>query len=266
VPTIRGAVAGDNVQAVTLTLQIMERLSVEPSGLGVTALASALNTSKSRVHRHLRTLVEVGYLLQSDQTARYRVGARLIALGHTADQHFDLLDVVGPTMRTLRDTLGHTVVVSVPENDGMRVLTALTGRSDIKMRTKPGSILPYHGAAQGKVALAYIDDEMRERVFHAQMTRLTPYTIDNASALDAELKKIRARGWADSYNQTVIGTNALSAPIIDFGSRLTATIAIVDSIQLLPQRPSDIQIRSVVDAARGISRILGHADARPMNA
>jgi predicted ArsR family transcriptional regulator len=52
------------VQSAVLTLKLLERLVMQDGPLGVTALASALETTKDRAHRHLRTLVQQGYVAQ----------------------------------------------------------------------------------------------------------------------------------------------------------------------------------------------------------
>src|SRR5919204_1920113 len=72
---------GEQVQAVVLALSILEILARERRPVGVTRLAQLLDTSKSRIHRHLRTLVRQGYVAQSGDGDKYRVGSELIALG-----------------------------------------------------------------------------------------------------------------------------------------------------------------------------------------
>jgi outer membrane protein TolC len=74
-PRIAGESGGDGVQAVVLALRILEYLAPQRDAVGVTALAQALGTTKSRIYRHLRTLVQQGYIVQSAETERYRVGA-----------------------------------------------------------------------------------------------------------------------------------------------------------------------------------------------
>ena len=80
-PRISGAQRGEGVQAVVFALQILEYLAQHRSTVGVTDLARVFDTTKSRMHRHLQTLVAAGYVMRDDETERYRSGARLIAFG-----------------------------------------------------------------------------------------------------------------------------------------------------------------------------------------
>src|SRR5271168_594770 len=132
---ISGA-TGDGIQAVVLALRLLERLVEEGRPMGVTALAAALGTTKSRIWRHLQTLVQQGYIVQSDDTERYRVGARLVMLGHAVGNSLDIVSVGYRAIRDLRDSLGHFAVISQVEADGVRVLSTIPGKSPIEIGVK----------------------------------------------------------------------------------------------------------------------------------
>lgn len=52
--------------------------------VGGIELAVKLGTTKSSVFRHLKTLVERGYLSQIPQTSKYRLGIQAYVLGQVA--------------------------------------------------------------------------------------------------------------------------------------------------------------------------------------
>jgi IclR family transcriptional regulator, KDG regulon repressor len=79
-PRISGAQRGEGVQAVVFALQILEYLAQHRSTVGVTDLARVFDTTKSRMHRHLQTLVAAGYVIREAETERYRSGGRLVTL------------------------------------------------------------------------------------------------------------------------------------------------------------------------------------------
>src|SRR5215210_1240498 len=189
-PRVSGG-STDGIQAVVLTLRILERLAEEGSPIGVTALARALGTTKSRIHRHLKTLTQEGYILQSEDTDRYQVGARLAALGRLAGDTFDLASIAAPTLRRLRDSLGHFTVVSQVESEGVRVLATVPGKSSVEIGVKRGSLLSFHGSAQGKVALAFGEESVRSAVFRSRLELLTPKTIVSPAVLRRELEVVK---------------------------------------------------------------------------
>ena len=257
-PRISGSSHGSGIQAVLLALSTLEYLAQRRSAVGVTELAQAFDTTKSRMHRHLQTLVSAGYLLQDESSDRYRVSARLMALGDAVSENFELSDAARSAMHELRDALGHAVAVSSPEADGVRIVAVLRGRSDVEIGVKPGSLLHFHDTAQGKAALAFGDPGVLQEISASRLPASTPQTITDPAALGAEILKIRARGWAISPNETVVGLNALAAPVYGALGRYVGAIAIVDLVQFLPEKPSDEQVSRVLAAARQISERLGY--------
>lgn len=257
-PRISGSSHGSGIQAVLLALSTLEYLAQRRSAVGVTELAQAFDTTKSRMHRHLQTLVSAGYILQDESSDRYRVSARLMAMGDAVSENFELSDAARPAMHELRDSLGHAVAVSSPEADGVRIVAVLRGRSDVEIGVKPGSLLHFHDTAQGKAALAFGDPAVLDKVIKQSLPASTQHTITDAARLTAEIERIRARGYAISPNETVVGLNALAAPVYGALGRYVGAIAIVDLVQFLPETPSDEQVSRVLAAARQISEHLGY--------
>lgn len=247
----------DGVQAVVLALRILEFLADAQGEVGVTTLADALGTTKSRIHRHLQTLVGQGYVARSVDSDRYRIGPNLVALGLSVGDQLDLAAAALPVLRELRAATGIATVVSQLEEDGMRVLRAFRGTSQIEIGVRPGSLLPFHASAQGKVALAFGPEDLRLRVLRSRLPLLTPETVVTPSALSKELEKIRAQGWAVAPNQTAIGVNTLAAPIMDAAGAVIGAMGMVDSIQHIDVQPHAEQIELLRDAARRVSREFG---------
>lgn len=253
----------EGVQSVVLALSILETLGRARSHLGVTALAESLGTTKSRIHRHLQTLVQQGYIVQSPTTERYRLGSRLIELGNAAANASDIATVAAQPMRELRDALEQAVILGQVENDGIRILTTLGGTMSVEVGVRPGSILGFNTSAQGKIALTYMDEVARERILARPLTGETMHSITDLDVLRGHLDEVRERGWADAPNEAATGLNALSFPLLGPNGELAGTLAIVSLTQYIGSPPSQEQIRGVGQAAEEISRALGYNGALP---
>lgn len=247
----------EGVQAVLLALRILEFLAEQQAPTGVTMLAAALETTKSRIFRHLSTLVRRGYIVRAADSDRYAIGPQLARLGRLVSESFDLATIAHPFLRELRDTLGHSVVIAQTEPDGVRVLARISGKSAIEYGVKPGTLLAPHSSAQGKIVLAFGEEEIRTRVLRGRLDMQTPHTITQASLLEEAIEQIRRQGWAVAPNELLLGLNALAAPIFDASGALAGTVAIVDSIQLIAAEPSEQQVRVTTGQARRISDALG---------
>lgn len=250
------------VQAVLFALEILEYVAVQREPMGVTSLAEHFATNKSKIFRHLRTLAQQGYIVQDEVSERYRVGARMIALGHAISDSVDIVREAEPVMRKVRNQLAHSVILGMTERAGVRVVALQSGKSAIEISVKPGSLLGYHYSAQGKIALAYGSAALLKKVFSAGLAALTPHTITSVKQLEKELQQIRKQGWAIAPNEAVTGLNALAVPVFDASGQMAATVAIVDSVQFLTGKPSLLQIDTLVGAGQRISENIGYRVSR----
>jgi DNA-binding IclR family transcriptional regulator len=246
------------VHSVQLAIDVLEAVAFSDDELGVTQIAERLNMTKGSVHRHLQTLVERGYLAQNSVTSRYMIGpkSRLLAR-HAPDT--DLVHLAEGPMRQLRDALGHPVVLSEMTPRGALVLNKLSGTAPIEIGVRPGSELIFHASAQGKVMLAFAPHPLRTRVLARPLQRLTDKTIVSVRRLEQQLLEIARLGFASAPEEAMLGLNAVAAPIFDAQDACIATVAIVASIQFLPEKPRPSDVAQLIEAARQISRKLGHS-------
>jgi IclR family transcriptional regulator, KDG regulon repressor len=256
-PPVSGPRDGGGVQAVVLALNVLEHIAQAQRAIGVTELARTFGTTKSRIFRHLQTLVAAGYLIQESETERYRISARLMALGQAVSDGHELSAAARPAMRELRDRFGHSVALSVIEKDIVHIVATLTGRSNVEIGVKPGSSLSLHASAQGKIALAFGDEVLMRRLMQSPLEAKTPYTLVDAVTLAAEIHLVRGRGWASAANEALIGLNAVAAPVLNALGQYAGSVAVVDSIQYIPEQPSQDLVDGVRAAARRVSADLG---------
>jgi DNA-binding IclR family transcriptional regulator len=246
----------NGVMAIRLVLSILERLAKQET-VGVTELSRSLGTTKARVFRHLRTLLDEGYARQDAGTDRYAAGPRLIALGLVAGltPADSLLKLARPTMVRLRDRFGHSVNLSLVYGDSASIVESLPGSSFVGVAMRTHMPMPLHSTAAGKLLLS-------ERLAQRQPLPGRPYekftdnSITDARALRIELERIRKRGWACAPEETVIGVNAISAPIRNHRGELVGMISLVGSIQFIPRRPSRQMVDAIKLAAAEISALL----------
>lgn len=245
------------VHSVQLAIDVLEAVAFSDDELGVTQIAERLHMTKGSVHRHLQTLVERGYLAQNATTSRYAIGpkSRLLAR-HAPDA--DLVHLAEGPMRQLRDALGHPVVLSEMTPRGALILHKLSGTAPIEIGVRPGSELTFHASAQGKVMLAFAPQPLRTRVLARPLQRFTDRTIMSVRRIEQELLEIARLGFASAPEEAMLGLNAVAAPIFDAQDACIASVALVGSIQFLPEKPRPSDVAQLIDAARQISRKLGH--------
>lgn len=245
------------VRSVQLAIDVLEAVAFSDEELGVTQIASRLHATKGSVHRHLHTLVDRGYLTQNPATTRYAIGPKSRLLARLAPDA-DLVQLAEGPMRELRDTLGHTVVISALTPHGALVLTTLASTFAIEIGVRPGSELSFHATAQGKIFLAYAPRPFQERILAQPLSSLTAKTITSPERIEEALIDITKHGYASAPEEAMLGINALAAPIFDNHDNCIASLAVVGSIQFLPAKPKPADIAALKRATEQISRKLGH--------
>jgi DNA-binding IclR family transcriptional regulator len=256
----------DGVLAVTLTFSIVEALAKSRSGLGVTELAKQVDATKSRVHRHLVTLRQSGYVTRDLQTEKYCVGPAMVVLAQEIISGVDLVAIARPVLARLRDDFGHTALIARCEGEQIRVLDAALGNSDFAIVQRPGNVLGpdmLHCSALGKIALAFGPPELLQNLLSRRVPKVTSNTITDPRGLRAELDLVRKRGWANVPDEGMIGFNAFAAPISDARANLVAMVGVIGATRILPPDPLPDLITSLQRAGSQIAAALGGSHAAP---
>lgn len=243
--------------SIDLVVGLIEYLAGSARPHAMSDIARTLGISKARTHRHLRALMQHGYVLQDRSTERYAIGTKLLALGEAVRDRFDVLSATQAEIGRLRDETGQTVTVSTLIEDAVVVLELLRGKAVVEFGVRPGSTLDFHATAHGLVALAFGPPALTELALSRPLKAWTAETVIDPAQLRQRVAQVRAQGWATAADQMLIGFNALAVPVFDFRNAWRGTIAIVGQTQLIPATPSEEQRTQVCAAATETSRRLG---------
>ena len=247
-PTVTNTL-GEGTQSVLLTVAILECMASERRPISVGELAKRIGTSKSRIFRHLRTLVTCDYMVQHGAGGSYGIGPRLLKLCQATSGQQDLGAIAKPFMEQLSERFRHSVIVSRIEEDGIRVIKSFSGHASIVLEVRPGTILDFDRSAQGRVALAFMDEQAPV----GRMPVLATARAKIAKAHPGELQAIRQRGSAIAQMRE--GLLGAAAPIFGADGRIIGTLALLNTVAEMQQRPAEDALRR---AALAMSHLLGY--------
>lgn len=248
--------SGEGIWAVELALQILELLARSEAPRRITDLAEELGTSKPRIFRHLRTLVNLGYVLQDENTERYQIGIRLAVLGDAAATRFDLREVSRPALRELRDALGYTVVMSKVEGGRVYIVEKIDAASPFSITIATGTSLALHATAQGKLVLAFGRKSIEAALLGKPLAPLTAATITDPKQLRAELDEIRKRGWSVAPGETLAGMNVLAMPVFNLKGDIAATVGLLGPEERLGPIPKPRELTKLKSTVQVITQRL----------
>ncbi|WP_243657678.1 IclR family transcriptional regulator [Parafrankia sp. BMG5.11] len=196
------------VQSVHRALDLLEILAAAGGRLPMAELAARAQLPTPTVHRLLRTMVERGYLRQLPDRS-YALGFRLVPLGARANA------MVGANasgvLHDLVAELGETANLAVLSGDQAEYVAQAPSRYAMRMFTEVGRRVDLHSTGVGKVLLAQLDDDEALGIIRSRgLPRYTAHTVGTETALRAELRRIRERGFALDEQEQEIGVRCVA--------------------------------------------------------
>lgn len=244
-PTVTKSLGSGN-QSVLLTIEILERLAAKQGPVSISEIAREIGTSKSRIFRHLQTLMSCGYVSSHPSSGEYQVGKKLLAFARSISARYDIVTVADPIMAELRNRFGHTVILSRIDFPGLVVLKTLGSDSPITIGIRPGTSLPFDGSAQGKISMAFSSQ--------ARITEPGPLSSAYVSFVreyPEELEAVRQSMWATGHIRE--GLFGLAAPVFSRNDRLIATLALLDTRSVMGDDAGVRKGKLLSEAARRLS-------------
>lgn len=209
-------------------LQVLDTFDARHRRQSLAAIARRSGLPLTTVHRLVRELTRQSALVRGTD-GDYEIGSKLWSLGILASVHADLREVALPYMEDLRQ-LGNDVV-QIAVLDGVRglVVERLAGSRAMDVLSKPGTRLPLHATAVGKVLLAFGDDDLLDAVLNS-LDRFTDQTITDSAQLRAQLREIKAQGFALTKEELAQGSTSIAVPLRAKSGNVIASLGIIAPI------------------------------------
>jgi DNA-binding IclR family transcriptional regulator len=226
-PTAQRSAAGRQQRpAVVRTLQLLEEIAQEGAAMTLTDLARRLEMPQATVFRLCQKLEEEGYLAREGGSRRFSVGPRLLKLGLDAVRGAGPLHRRHAILSETVEAIGETCNVTTLVGREVLYLDRVETRWPLRLALEPGSRVPAHCTASGKLLLASLPKAQQQQLIaELALTPNTPNSITDPAALLKNLQKIAAQGYSTDDEEFLTGLIAVAVPIRDGASRTLAAIA-----------------------------------------
>jgi IclR family KDG regulon transcriptional repressor len=245
-------------------LMVLEAVEKAPGGLRNAEISERLGIPKSSCSWILARLERQGYLARGEETGRYKIGLKTVALAHGALRELGFRSCAEPVLYRVASETGLAAGIGVLKAGSVLIVDRVEAPEDAGQtlaRERPrderdiGRELPAHSTSLGKVLLAYLPRaELLAYLSQGSLAARTPKTIVSKEVLLPELKKIRQRQYATANEEHDMGLRALSAPIFDFTGAVRAAISLNGSTLAPIWREPRTLVSLVMKAAEDISR------------
>lgn len=195
--------------------------------LALSELTVLLDLPKPTIHRILHVLENDGLLEREDGGRRFGAGRRLLEFA---------FDVIASSVRmaprhTILEALckrtGETCNLGIMVSNQVVYIDRVESKWPFGLRFEPGSRVPLHCTAIGKLFLSSLAGDRRESVIEAiSLDRYTGNTIVDPRELARELERIEGAGFAIDDQEFLAGVVCLALPIRNATGQMIAGLAI----------------------------------------
>lgn len=206
---------------------IMEFVAKSDRPVPVSELIRTLSVPKPSAHRICRILECMGMLVRDPLAKGLVVGPRLLNLALDATLASGEDAVRRSILRAVVEQTGETCSLTIMVGDELFFLDRVESESPLRLQLFAGSRVPLYCTSGGKLFLAFLPAEKRERFLRTvHLKAYTENTITDPKALQHELAKTRKEGIGHDNQEFVKGLIATAVPVFDAKGRMRAAVSV----------------------------------------
>jgi len=207
-------------------LTVLELLTSSTQPLTLAQLSVQMAVPKSSLMRLLNAMEAQGYVLHTPEDRGFVAGTGAIALALRTLRGSNVRRACRSVLRALVRRLGETCNLTVPDAGRVLYVERVDTAEPLRMHLQPGTWVPMHCTASGKLFLASMSRLERQRLLdHLPLTRSSPRTIVDRVSLEAEIDRLEKKNIGIDNEEFVRGMIAVAVPVHDRAGKLVAAIA-----------------------------------------
>jgi IclR family KDG regulon transcriptional repressor len=215
------------VKTIDRFVEVLDYFAQGHDAVSLTEFSDYLKLPKSTLHRFLMGLESHGIVRRDANDKKWRLGYHLIVWGQAAAESTTLREIAKPFMTELVAASSETAILTVYHDHQVLCIDMNETSHTLRLKMEIGAQRAAHAGASSKVLIAYLpDDEVMAIVKEKGLPKLCTNTITDVAGLKAELARIRARGYADSLEETDPGAWGVATPIRDWKGQVVGAIGV----------------------------------------
>jgi DNA-binding IclR family transcriptional regulator len=235
---------------------LLERIAAKDQLVSLQSLVEETGLPKPTLHRMLQQLEGAGLLVRQPDGRHYSTGQRLRRLAENlllnATQH----GARHAVLRHLVDELGESCNVTTLSGNEVVYLDRVETPELLRFYLRPGSRVPIHSSASGKLILSQMSPAQRRKLLaHAPLKQYTPKTLTDLDALDEEFVRIRRDGFALDDEEYLPGLVCVAVLVPNATGRSNLCVAVQAPVMRLTPDKALQALPALQRAAEAISRI-----------
>jgi IclR family transcriptional regulator, pca regulon regulatory protein len=219
----RDGTGPDFIEALARGLEVIAAFRPGRPAMSLSDVAAATGLARPTARRILLTLAELGYV-RSD-AGGYALTPRVLDLGVAYVGSMGLWDIAHPHMAELSERTDESCSVAQLDGSDIVYVARVAVPKIVGLSVQIGTRFPALPTSLGKVLLAALcQEEVDEVLGQPSRSGITPRWQPDRAEREAELRDVRARGWALTDEQLALGIRSIAAPLRDGSGRVIGAL------------------------------------------
>ncbi|MCR6476604.1 IclR family transcriptional regulator [Variovorax sp. ZS18.2.2] len=236
---------------------LLEVMAAKDQRYSLQGLVEETGMPKPTLHRMLQQLEGAGLLQREGDGRHYGIGTRLRRLSENLLFNDSLHGARHTVLRQLVEEIGESCNLTSLSGSEVVYLDRVETAAPLRFYLHPGSRVPVHCSASGKIFLSQMSAAQRRRLLsNAPLETCTPKTLTDAEALEKEVQRVRKDGFAIDNEEFLPGLLCIAA-LVPSGDEAPSNlcIAVQAPIMRLDAAKAKALLPALQRAALALSRI-----------
>lgn len=247
------------IQSVDRALKIFDFLCASEATVSLTEVCDSLALNPNMAYRLLMTMRDAGYLIQDEETNRFRPSLKVLQLTRNALGNLEIRTRALPYLEQLwREYPNTNINLGLLHDGEVLVVTRIESERVPRTYFTAGKVMPVHATGLGKALICELGDDEIQRIIDQHGLRpYTESTITDCGELLRQVHQVRTDQVAWDYGENVPNDNCVAAPIRDSSRRIVAAVsmsAFTVYMTIDDLKAAAIRVR---ETARNISYAMG---------
>lgn len=215
---------------------------------------------KPSAYRLVKDLVGVG-LIEPVSKGRFAIGTRLKRITFSDQSDVALIDLIAPVLKQSANEWGVAFFLSRLRGRAVEIIHVETPETGASFLHPGLGKRPLHACSCSKAVLAFNSDLELPQDIEGHLKAYTEFTLTKIEDLEAELKLIRARGYAECIEEIERGMCSVASPLGKGGFGSTLSIGATGSMRVFTRDFRAKVGAKTIDLAKGLCIELGPTQA-----
>src|SRR5260370_34693878 len=135
---VEEAARGGGIQSLERAFSILEEVARNNDGISLSELSKRVGLHNSTTFHLVRTMVSLGYVEQSKDSKRYRIGRRVFTLAAGGLDQIELVSPATPVLESLTRATGECSHFPIPSGANILVPAKTAGRRQFPLTDRVG--------------------------------------------------------------------------------------------------------------------------------